>query len=77
MATLNLIQVQERYISRCDTAMSRWSHRKDGGHGNRTRRAAYREALRSLVALGFTEIQARQLIADAQQMLELERLAND
>lgn len=79
--TLNLIQIQERYIERVTAAFSRWNHRpkppwaQAGGHYGRVHRAARRAALRALLAWGFTEEQAKLTIQQADEMAELARNA--
>lgn len=68
----NLIGIQDRYMSRVQEANAKWSHRNDGGHSARTRRAARREAERGLTGLGFTQTQVAAAIRDAQDMIALE-----
>lgn len=70
-----LIGIQEEYMDRVSTANSRWSHRRDGGHAGRSRRAAYRQALKALRGLEYSETQARLAIKDAQDMVVLNAVA--
>ena len=51
------------------------SWQRAGGHYGRAHRAARREALRALLAWGFTEEQAKLTIQQADDMAELERNA--
>lgn len=76
----NMIAIQDEYIETINIAHDRWSHRKGicgrpGGHYDRICRGAYRKAMKSMMALAFTEEQARQIIRDAEQTAELERNA--
>lgn len=75
-----LIGIQEEYIATVNAAHSRWEHRKGangrpGGHYDRIRRGAFHKAQKALLALGFTEAQARDAIHQALQMADLERNA--
>jgi hypothetical protein len=71
-----LIGIQDEYVETVNAAISRWSHRRDGGHSSRTRRAARRKAEKALGRLQFTEAQIAAAIKDARDMAELERNAN-
>jgi len=71
----NLIAIQEEYVETVNAGMARWAHRKDGGHAGRIRRGAHRKAIKSLLALGFTDQQISQLIKDAADMAALARIA--
>lgn len=67
---LTLIQAQERYISRINSCHT--------GHIRRVRRGARRELRDWLIQNGHTdEASISQLIKDAQDMAELESLADD
>ncbi|MFO0906751.1 MAG: hypothetical protein U0835_00010 [Isosphaeraceae bacterium] len=72
---MSLIAIQERYIERVIAANNRWSHRKDGGHAGRSRRAAAREAKNALSKLGYTSVQTNQALKDAYDMAILELAA--
>jgi hypothetical protein len=67
-----LVSVQDRYIETVLSAKNRWSHRKDGGHAGRARRAAARKAHKSLLSMGFSDMQACHAIKDAHDMVILE-----
>lgn len=69
---MSLIAIQDRYISRVIEANQRWSHRKDGGHAGRSRRAASREARAELTKLGYTPEQIDLAMKDASDMVALE-----
>jgi hypothetical protein len=79
--SLNLIQIQERYIEEVNAAFARWDHRPKppweaaGGHFGRRRRAAYRQALRALRGWGFNDNEAGQMLKQADDIAELERKA--
>lgn len=77
---LNLQQIQDRFIEKVNAAAQRWGHRKlswdrsgIGGHFGRSRGAAWKEAMRDILAWGFTKQQATEIIRDAEQMADLER----
>ncbi len=73
-----LTQIQQEYIDTCNTAMDRWSHRKGGGQSHRTIGAARKKAMTAFRKFGcFSEDQVRQMMRDAQDLLELERAAVD
>ena len=74
---MNLIQVQEEYIRAVNAGYRRWSHRPDGGHARRIRRGAWRRATRRLGRLGYTQWQIPQLIRDAEDIAQLERLSEE
>ena len=79
-----LIGVQQTYIDDVNGAVARWSHRPKpayqlaGGHAHRTIWRAQQTLEAELVKLGVTnKTQIRQIIQDARDMAELERLADD
>ncbi len=78
---LNLIGIQDRFVERVNAAHARWSHRKPldfqrcGGHYGRIRGGAIREAMRDLLAWGFTDAEARRAVQNASEMADLERAA--
>ena len=73
----NMIAIQQEYMETVSLGMDRWSHRRDGGHSSRIRHGAARKAHESLVKLGFTDEQAKQIIRDAHDMMLLERAGVD
>lgn len=73
----NLIQIQQEYMDTVSGGMDRWAHRRDGGHSHRIRGGAWRKAMKALLAWGYTEQQARQIIRDAHDVMTLERDAKE
>lgn len=72
-----LIGIQEAYIETLNAGIARWAHRKDGGHSQRISRGARHAAEKQLRKLGYTDQQQiDQIIKDARDMAELERLAD-
>jgi plasmid replication initiation protein len=71
-----IIQIQEQYIETVNAGIARWSHRKDGGHSGRITRGAKRKADNELAKMGFATAEREQIIKDARDMAELERIAN-
>ena len=74
-ANMSLIAIQEHYIDRIISASQRWSHRKDGGHSRRSKRAACREASEALTKMGFSAEQTKLAIKDADDMAALKLAA--
>lgn len=72
---LTLIGIQEEYIETVNAGISRWSHRKDGGHAGRIARGARHAAEKKLRRIGFTTEQIAQIIKDARDMAALIRVA--
>ena len=79
-----LIGVQQDYIDTVNSAVDRWAHRPKpayqlaGGHAHRTIWRAHQTLEAELVKLGVTDkAQIRQIIKDAADVAEMERLAND
>jgi hypothetical protein len=77
MAKMSIIQIQGSYIARITAARQRWSHRPDGGHYERTRRAAHHEAMVRLYRWQITGRVAEQIIRDAADVAELQWLAEE
>lgn len=80
----NLIQIQQDYIDTVSAGIDRWQHRQlryrgslDAGHAGRIRSGAFRRAMKALLAWGYTDKQARQVIRDAHDVMLLERAAVD
>lgn len=72
-----LTQIQEEYMETVSLGMDRWSHRRDGGHSGRIRGGASKKAHKALIKWGYTDVQARQIIRDAHDLMMLERAAVD
>lgn len=73
---MSLIQIQETYIEAVNSAIARWDHRPEGGHSRRCIRGAYTRAVRILARKGYTTAQIELIIADADDMALLERIAD-
>jgi len=73
----NLQQIQDEYIAACNATLDRWSHRRNGGHSERSLRAARKRAANAILRWGFTPKQAAQIIRDADDILALARAAVD
>lgn len=68
-----IIEIQQAYIDTVNAGISRWSHRKDGGHASRIMRGARRKAESELAKLGFATAERDQIIKDARDVAVLER----
>jgi hypothetical protein len=73
----NAIQIQDEYVERVNAARSRWSHRKCGGQSHRTIGAAARVLKEKLSKWGFSEASIKQMLQDAKDIAELERLDSE
>ena len=73
----NLQNIQDEYIAACNTALDRWSHRRNGGHSHRSIRAARRKAESAIALWGFNTSQVKAIMRDANDILALERAAVD
>lgn len=62
-----IIQIQDAYIAKVLTCST--------GHIRRVRRGARNVAFAKLQALGYTRMQCREIVADADDMADLERNA--
>lgn len=74
-----IIGIQDDYIQAVVAAAAKWAHRRcpydktrPGGHFTRTRRGAYKKAIKQFKALGFAEATAEQMVADASDVAKLE-----
>lgn len=79
----SIIAIQDEFVATVNAGFARWSHRKGiayqrcGGHYSRIRGGAYKKAERALTKIGFTPVQIKQIIKDADDIAELERNAEE
>ena len=72
----SLIAIQQEYIDTVNAGHARWAHRPKGGHLHRSYRGARHAAEKAFQCHGcFTPAQIDQMIRDARDMAELERIA--
>jgi hypothetical protein len=72
---MSMIEIQEAYIARLIQADAKRGSRASGCMFARSATAARKEAAKALAKIGYPELQIDQIIRDARDMFELERLA--
>jgi len=73
----SMIEIQEAYVARVSLAWSKVNARTKGHRFQKSRRAARKDAMKRLTRMGWDEASAAQIVKDANDMFELERLCSD